>query len=99
MPMKNVKDILAFAISSREEEMADFLRRLIAIPTENPPGREYAACAEVIARELDRLGLEPEVLGIPHGLAGEGTTQAIRSFYGSGRRAPPGCPGRAWDGG
>jgi succinyl-diaminopimelate desuccinylase len=84
--MKRMKDVLAYAISSREEEMADFLRRLIAIPTENPPGREYAACAEAIAREVERLGLEPEMLEIPHGLAGEGPTHAIRSFYGSGRR-------------
>jgi succinyl-diaminopimelate desuccinylase len=84
--MKRLKDVLAYSISSRKEEMADFLRRLIALPTENPPGREYAACAEAIAREVERLGLEPEVLEIPHGIAGEAPTHAIRSFYGSGKR-------------
>jgi succinyl-diaminopimelate desuccinylase len=84
--MKRMKDVLAAALSSRVEEMDDLLRRLIAIPTENPPGREYAACAEAIARELERLGLEPELLEIPHGIAGEGPTHAVRSFYGDGRR-------------
>lgn len=81
-----MRDVLASAVSSRAGEMVDFLRRLIAVPTENPPGREYAACAELIARELERLGLDPEVLDIPHGLAGEAPTRAIRSFYGSGSR-------------
>jgi hypothetical protein len=48
-----MRDVLASAISSRAEEMSDFLRWLIAVPTENPPGREYATCVEVIARELE----------------------------------------------
>ena len=83
--MKGMRDVLASAISRRAEEMNGFLRRLIAVPTENPPGREYAACVEVIVRELERLGLEPEVLEIPHGMADQGPTQAVRCFHGSGQ--------------
>ena len=83
--MKTMRDALASAISSRAEEMSDFLRRLISVPTENPPGREYAACVEVIVRELERLGLEPEVIEIPHKIADQGPTHAIRCFYGNGR--------------
>jgi succinyl-diaminopimelate desuccinylase len=53
------------ALSSYREEMVDFVCRLIAVPTENPPGREYDACVEVIAGELRRIGLPCEVLEIP----------------------------------
>lgn len=83
--MMGMRDVLASAISRRAEEMSSFLRRLVAIPTENPPGREYAACVEVIVRELERLGLEPEVLEIPHGMADQGPTHAVRCFHGSGQ--------------
>jgi hypothetical protein len=33
-------------------EMVEFLRALIAIPTVNPPGENYAACADWLGRRL-----------------------------------------------
>jgi len=53
------------ALVAHAEEMVDFASRLIAIPTENPPGREYAVCVEAIAGELWRIGLPAEVLDVP----------------------------------
>ncbi|HYG62227.1 MAG TPA: ArgE/DapE family deacylase, partial [Thermoanaerobaculia bacterium] len=44
------------------------------------------ACVEVIVREIGRLGLETELLEVPHGLAGQGPVHTVRSFHGSGRR-------------
>ncbi len=35
--------------------MLDFTRRLIEIPSENPPGNQYEECARVLLDELDRL--------------------------------------------
>jgi succinyl-diaminopimelate desuccinylase len=80
--------------------MVAFASRLIAVPTENPPGREYDACVEVIAGELRRIGLPCEVLEIPRPAASPGAAAAanaaagreraparcVRSFHGSGRR-------------
>jgi succinyl-diaminopimelate desuccinylase len=39
-------------------EMIAFLRDLVRIPTENPPGREYATCAAFLAQTMEALGYE-----------------------------------------
>jgi hypothetical protein len=44
--------------------MIDFTRELM-IPSENPPGNEYALCAVVIAQKLKQIGLEPQVVAVP----------------------------------
>jgi peptidase M20/M25/M40-like protein len=37
---------------------AGFTQRLIAIPSENPPGNQYEECARTLFDELDRLGFD-----------------------------------------
>src|SRR5712691_11558367 len=49
-------------LGRREEEMAALLAELVAIPTENPPGENYRACAEVLENRLRQCGLECERL-------------------------------------
>ncbi len=51
-------------IDDHAEEMAKLLIRLVAVESENPPGRNLAECAEVLHEAMDRLGLRPEVLEI-----------------------------------
>ena len=51
-------------LQQRTEKMAAFLAELVAIPTENPPGKNYRTCAHLLeARirqfELDCKQLEP----------------------------------------
>jgi len=41
-----------------EEAMLDLTRRLIAIPSENPPGNHYEECARTLFDELARLGFD-----------------------------------------
>ncbi|MEZ5283883.1 MAG: M20/M25/M40 family metallo-hydrolase [Vicinamibacterales bacterium] len=41
-------------------EIVAFTRELVAVPTENPPGREYAACVRLIESRLRALGLPAE---------------------------------------
>lgn len=41
-----------------EPAMLEFARRLIAIPSENPPGNHYEECARALLEELHRLGFE-----------------------------------------
>ena len=41
-----------------EPALREFTQRLIAIPSENPPGNCYAECARVLAGELDRLDFD-----------------------------------------
>ncbi len=41
-----------------EEAMLDFTKRLIAIPSENPPGNHYEECVRILIEELNRLGFD-----------------------------------------
>lgn len=51
-------------IDSMRDEMVDFLKALIAIPSENPPGM-YEEIASFIADYYRKLGLETEIVRVP----------------------------------
>jgi len=53
--------ILAW-LRQREDEMAALLAELVAIPTENPPGKNYRACADLLEIRLRESGLDCERL-------------------------------------
>ena len=64
--------------------MLELTTRLIAIPSENPPRKNYAACAARIRKELDSLGMSYETYDAPpHG--NEARTNII-SFAGGGEK-------------
>jgi succinyl-diaminopimelate desuccinylase len=54
---------LVDAIEQHRGAMIDFARRLIAIPTENPPGNCYAEAAALIRSHLNELGFETQIHG------------------------------------
>ena len=76
--------------------MFTFVDELVAIPTENPPGRAYPQCVEALAKKLRHLGLEAQILDVPRGPAPDAhgasapanlfPRQCLRSFYGPGSR-------------
>ncbi len=45
-------------LAKSEPAILDLTQRLIAIPTENPPGNHYSRCAELLLDELRRLGFD-----------------------------------------
>jgi succinyl-diaminopimelate desuccinylase len=47
-------------LREREDEMAAFLAELVSIPTENPPGKNYSACTDLLEKRLRGFGLECE---------------------------------------
>jgi acetylornithine deacetylase/succinyl-diaminopimelate desuccinylase family protein len=49
-------------LGQREDEMAALLAELVAIPTENAPGKNYRACANLLENRLRQCGLECERL-------------------------------------
>jgi succinyl-diaminopimelate desuccinylase len=49
---------LAAKIQSHREAMVDLTMRLVAIPTENPPGNHYRKCADLLCAELKQLGFD-----------------------------------------
>jgi acetylornithine deacetylase/succinyl-diaminopimelate desuccinylase family protein len=80
-------------LRSREDEMAALLAELVAIPTENPPGKSYGLCAAVLEKRLKDSGLDCERFS-PSGpktnsddspvclLAGYGEGERIVYFHG-----------------
>lgn len=72
-------------IDDRADEMADLLIRLVAVETENPPGRHLGECAEVLRTAMDRLGLDAEVIELDgHGAAERPCV--VRGRAGTGER-------------
>lgn len=79
---ENVKRRIAARIAKMSDRIADLTRRLVAIPTENPPGRSYGECVELLKTELKNLGLPSEVIDVPGG--GEHPRYVLLSGIGSG---------------
>jgi len=55
--------------------MVEFTRKLVAVPSENPPGDHYAEAVNVISRHLEQLGFQPQIQG-----------DCVLSFVGEGDR-------------
>lgn len=65
-----------------EEAMLSLTKRLVAIPSENPPGNQYEECAGVLIKELAGLGFDDVRREGACVLASAGT--GPRTFYFSG---------------
>jgi succinyl-diaminopimelate desuccinylase len=69
-------------LRQRENEMAALLADLVAIPTENPPGKNYRACVDFLESHLRQVGLDCKRLG-----PGASRDESLLASYGSGERA------------
>jgi acetylornithine deacetylase/succinyl-diaminopimelate desuccinylase family protein len=49
------------SVQAYRAQMVELTRHLVAIPTENPPGRHYKDASQLILRHLKQLGFEPEI--------------------------------------
>ena len=49
-------------LDQRADDMAALLEELVAIDTENPPGRGLRACARILRDAMERLGLATELI-------------------------------------
>jgi succinyl-diaminopimelate desuccinylase len=86
------KDALLNWLRQREDEMASLLAELVAIPTENPPGKHYRPCVELLENRLREHDLECERLqATGHAPDPEQDSAEIpvslRASYGRGDRA------------
>lgn len=60
--MKPDTDALLQRIASRRDELVALTQELVRIPTINPPGDAYEACARVLGERLRRRGFEVQYL-------------------------------------
>lgn len=54
-------------VASRRDEMAKLTVALVAIDTENPPGRDYERCLRFLGERLGELGFESRIEPVPGG--------------------------------
>jgi len=76
-------------LEPRENEMAALLAELIGVATENPPGRNYQACATLLERKVCDAGLTCERHLFPARPATDASSQGAASLissFGSGKR-------------
>jgi succinyl-diaminopimelate desuccinylase len=78
---------LLAAIDASQPEMIEFTRDLIAIPSENPPGKEYARCADAIAKKLTEIGLEARIVEVSASKPGEQPGYCVTASHGEGERS------------
>lgn len=52
-------------LSDRADEMAALLAELVAINTENPPGRNLGQCGGIMLEAMSRLGFSAELISLP----------------------------------
>jgi succinyl-diaminopimelate desuccinylase len=75
-------------LQQREDDMAVLLGDLVAVPTENPPGKHYAEFVDTLKSRASELGLQFEPIGA---LAQDGATEnappGLFAGYGQGERA------------
>lgn len=60
LPRQNAVEAIGDWVREHAEEMARLIEKLVAIPTENPPGRNYRACADLLEHAVQAAGLACE---------------------------------------
>src|SRR5438309_4698842 len=74
-------------LGQREEEIAALVAELVAIPTENPPGKNYRACADLLENRLRRVGLDCERLEAGEQIVANGDSPVcLVANYGRGEQ-------------
>ena len=75
-------------LRQREDEMAALLAELVAIPTENPPGKNYRACVDFLESRVRQSGLDCErVAPAVSNKETEDAPECLLASYGRGERA------------
>ena len=72
-------------LDGRAEEMASLVESLVAIDSENPPGRGLGSCARLLRDAMHDLGLAPELIELPPS-AGLEEPCIVRGSVGEGPR-------------
>jgi acetylornithine deacetylase/succinyl-diaminopimelate desuccinylase family protein len=75
---------VAQALDRHKHAILTFCRDLVRIASENPPGNHYRECTDRLRLELDRLGLDHQVVEAP--AYQDRPRYNVLGFHGSGQR-------------
>lgn len=74
-------------LRQRVDEVGQLLADLVAIPTENPPGKHYRPCVDLLETRLQEVGLDCERLGPSIStLDAEDSPESLLATHGRGER-------------
>jgi acetylornithine deacetylase/succinyl-diaminopimelate desuccinylase family protein len=62
---RSIREAIARKMVTYREDVVDFVRAIVSLPTENPPGLCYKECAKLVRQKLDEIGLDSTLLKIP----------------------------------
>ncbi|MBS7643609.1 M20 family metallopeptidase [Candidatus Bathyarchaeota archaeon] len=62
--MVSREDVLK-QVEDLREEIVNFTKELVKIPTVNPPGNKYDECAALIAKKLQTIGFNVQLIEVP----------------------------------
>ncbi len=62
---ERVKTEILDSIAENQDEILEFTKALVAIPSENPPGVYYRQCVEAIREKLTEIGLDSDLIEVP----------------------------------
>lgn len=81
-------DKIARWVGEHQAEMANLIQEFVAIPTENPPGKNYGPCADLLERRIREAGLVCERFECEEMAANSHEkVSSLVATYGQGRRA------------
>src|SRR5437868_2355180 len=87
IPLADLAERILVWLHQREDAMAALISELIAIPTENPPGNHYLACAKLLEARLRDHALESRRYQAPLNVADQrDTAVSLSAQYGQGER-------------
>lgn len=84
--IESMKGIIVDTVSSYRDEIVEFTKKLVTVPTENPPGRAYKECIQVIAEKLDEIGITHEIIEVPEEIDECYPRYCILGFWGEGEK-------------
>lgn len=61
----NIVERISRRVDEMREELVTFLSDMVKVPTENPPGRYYKECAQLIGEKMREFGHEVNYVEIP----------------------------------
>lgn len=81
-----MKNQITAAVHAKQDAMIALTRELIALPTENPPGKFYQRCINFLGDELRKIGLEYSIVEIRPSDTDIPPRYALAAFYGTGTK-------------
>lgn len=81
-----IKQCILQNLSGMHDEIIRFTQELVEIPTENPPGKHYRECIDIIKNRLQKFNLPTRLVHVHASASDSYPRSCLISSYGGGKR-------------